>query len=116
MSLAWPATPEMHRSSPCVGHLVEEVVFGVMDQFDLSGTQYEGFFYLCGESRDGRSLFAVHISSFGYEICVLEDCNGEGWVVFGSAGAEQHALRKISSNDDPRKIMNACAHMLSGQI
>ena len=88
--------------------VMDEIAAHVSEQLEMLECRHEIIFIYCGDSRDGRPLVASQISTEALEVCLIEDVNGQGWVVCGRPGSERQSIRRVASDDRPLNIASAC--------
>jgi len=92
--------------------VMDEITAHVSEQLEMLECRHEIIFIYCGDSMDGRPLVASQISSDDMEVCLIEDVNGQGWVVCGRPGSERQSIRRIAADDRSLDIASACMQAL----
>ena len=108
LSPVWPVPGiREERRLPAID-VMEMIAGEVSEELEMLEYRHEIIFIYCGYSKDGRPMVASQISSQDMEVCLIEDVNGECWVVCGRPGSERQSIRLIAADDRPLDIASAC--------
>ena len=112
MTEAWPAPRRTGPADPRVTSLLEDASVVIGEELDLLGLTYEMVYCYCGEASDGRPLVAMHLQAGTAELAMIEDVNGQGWVVTAKSRSERQMIRRLTENDDAGQLGASCVRLV----